>query len=198
VTGTESDVVSYQVTTDSARITTPGMPGLSDQMPNPSGQTQVVKMDTRGRMVSMEMQGASDEAQAIIGQLSGIQFELPEGEVSPGATWTGDVAMDAPGMPGGGGVSMGMNLTYTFVGVVNEGGSQLATIRFEGPVSMSADAGAMTGISGSGKAQGMVILDVQKGRITSAENNLSMALTVAAAGMSMSQTVSSTMELIGG
>jgi hypothetical protein len=154
---------------------------------------QTLKMDTRGRIVDLTAEGASPEIQEAVGQLGGLGLQLPEDPVSPGDSWTASIDNAVPGMPGGGAMNMQMNMTYTLVEVATAGGSQFATITYEGPVVMSGDASGM-GMDASGTSSGTLVFDVTLGRITSSE--MEMALDMNTAGMQMSMTQSMTMTLI--
>lgn len=192
VVGVEGEVVEYTIVTDSAKIETPAMPMMQSQMPDQTGQIQTMKMDTRGRIVSMEMEGMSAEVQQVMGQMSGMGMELPENEVSPGDTWTARIDF-APGIPGGGEMSTQVEMTYTLVEVSSAGGMQFATISFEGPIVMSGEGGGV-GMEASGTSSGTLVFDVTNGRLASSDMALAMDLT--AAGMPMSMDLTMTMTLI--
>jgi len=196
VTGVDGDVIEYTIVTDSARFETPGMPQLQGQMPDQTGETQVMSMTTRGKVESMDVPGASSEAQQLMGALGGLSFELPEEAVALGATWTADLSTAIPGLPGGGSMSMGMDLTYTLVEITNSGGSQLATVTFEGPISMAGDAAGL-GLEASGTTTGTFVFDLTQGRINTGVTEMNMSLVMAGAGMTMGQSVTTEMRLIG-
>jgi len=193
VIGVEGEVIEYSIVTDSTRFSSPAMPMIAQQMPDQTGDVQTMKMDTRGRLVDLHAEGASPEVQEAIGQLGGLGLQLPEEPVSPGASWTATIDNAVPGMPGGGAMSMQVNMMYTLVGVETAGGSQFATIAYEGPVTMSAGAAGM-GMDGSGTSSGTIVFDVTLGRIASSE--MEMAMDMNTAGMQMSMTQSMTMTLI--
>lgn len=195
VIGVEGDVIELTILTDSSRIETPAMPMMASQMPVQTGQTQTMKITTRGRTVSMDVAGASPEVQDLLRQLGGLNFELPENEVSPGDTWVAEMSVDVPGMPGGGAISMDMILTYTLVSVTSSGGAQIATVSYEGPIAISGDAGI--GMQGNGTSSGTFVFDLTAGRINSVDTEMSMSMDVAAAGFTVQQSATTAMRLIG-
>lgn len=190
VLGVEGDVVEYEMRTDSARIETPGMPMLQNQMPDQTGQTMTMKMDTRGRLVSFG-EGLPPEMQAMAGQLGGMRLELPEGPVSPGDSWDASIATEIPGIPGGSG-AMEMAMTYTLTEVASAGGSRFATISFSGPVSMSGQGGGV-GMDAGGDVTGTMVIDVTKGRLASSEMTMTMDMNISGMTMSMSQAMTTTL-----
>jgi hypothetical protein len=193
VTGVEGEVIEYSIVTDSTDFSSPAMPMIAQQMPDPSGDVQTLKMDTRGRMVELSVDGASPEVQQAVGQLGGLGLQLPEEPVSPGDSWTANIETGAPTLPGGGAMNMQMDLTYTLVEIATAGGSQFATITYEGPVVLSGDASGM-GMDASGTSSGTLVFDITLGRIASSEMEMAMDMTTA--GMQMSMTQSMTMTLI--
>ncbi|MFV1985915.1 MAG: DUF6263 family protein [Gemmatimonadota bacterium] len=193
VIGVEGEVIEYSILTDSTDVSSPAMPMIAQQVPDQTGDVQTLKMDTRGRMVDLTVEGASPEVQQALGQLGGLGLQLPEEPVSSGDSWTANIETGAPSLPGGGAMDMEMNMTYTLVEVASAGGSQFATITFEGPVVMSAAGGGM-GMDASGTSSGTLVFDVTLGRIASSD--FEMAMDVNTAGMQMSMTQSMTMTLI--
>jgi len=193
VVGVEGDVVEYSMVTDSANIETPAMPAAQGQIPDQTGQTQTMRIDTRGRIVDMGAEDASPEVQEIMGQIGGMGLELPEKAVSPGDTWTATIDFGVPGMPGGGELSMQMEMTYTLTDVSSAGGTPFATITFGGPVVMSGEGGGM-GMDANGTSSGTLVFDVAKGRVASTD--MTMSLDMNAGGMAMSMNQRMTMTLI--
>lgn len=190
VVGVEGDVVEYRVVTDSADIRSPAMPGMAQQMPDLTGQVQMMKMDTRGRLV--EIPGAdtlSAEAQQIMTRMNGFGLELPENEVSPGDTWTANIQTDTPAGPNGR-VNMTMDITYTLVSVSGD----MATIEFEGPLTMSGSQAGMT-MDGSGSMSGTMVFDVARGRLASTDTQMEFDMGMQGMTMTMSQTMN--MQLLG-
>jgi len=195
VVGVEGEVVEYRMVTDSATLETPAMPMAQGQIPDMTGSTQTMKMDTRGRIVDMQVEDAPPEVQEAVGQFGGggMNMELPEEKVSPGDTWTDSIDFGAPGMPGGGEMSMQMETTYTLTEVSTVGGTQFATIAFEGPIVMSGEGGGM-GMDASGSASGTLVLDIANGRMASTD--MSMSLDMNAGGMAISTIMSMNNRLI--
>lgn len=178
----EGDVFEVATVTDSADISTPGMPMLQNQMPDLAGQTQVVKMDARGRVVELTNVGEMDpQAQQMMTQMGGNGFgmELPEGEVSPGDSWTATLDMNTPAAPGMD-MSMVMEVTYTLQAVEGD----VATIAFEGPITISGGGQGMA-MDGTGGMSGTIVLDLGMGRIESSDTELTFDMN--AQGMTMSQ-----------
>ncbi|MDX1395127.1 MAG: DUF6263 family protein [Gemmatimonadota bacterium] len=195
VVGVEGDVVEYSMRTDAVDMQTPAMPALQQQIPDVTGQVQVMKMDTRGRMVSVDTgdPAVDEQTQQAIGQLGGMGLELPEQPVSPGESWQATLDFSPQGMPGGAGMTMQMQMTYTLTGVSSSGGSQLATISYEGPITMSGE-GSASGMSASGRTSGSIVFDVTVGRIRTSE--MEMSLDMNAMGMAIKMNQSMTMTLI--
>ena len=191
VIGKEGDVVEYRMTTDSTDIRTPAMPMLQDQMPDQTGDTVTMKMDTRGRFVSLGVDMPA-EAQQMANQLGGMRLELPEQAVSVGDTWDAVMETSVPGVPGGGG-SIEMALTYALQEVSSAGGTQYATVAFEGPISMSGEAQGV-GMDAGGTMSGTLVLDVTNGRLASSD--VQMAMDISVAGMQMTVNQKMTMTLI--
>jgi hypothetical protein len=179
------------MTTDSTEIRTPAMPMIQDQIPDQTGETVAMKMDTRGRFVSVGGDVPA-EAQQIASQLGGMRLELPEEAVSVGETWDAVMQSELPGVPGASG-AIEMALSYTLVSVSNAGGSQFATISFEGPISMSGENSGV-GMDAGGTMSGTLVLDVTMGRLSSSD--VAMELDMNAAGMQMSMNQTMTMTLI--
>jgi len=188
VLGVEGDVVEYETVTDSANLTTPAMPMLAGQLPNMAGQTQRMKMDTRGHVVEMDMTGVPEEARGFASQMGGMGLQLPEGQVSPGDSWNARIDSNAPGMPGGGEMSMVMEMTFTLVKVAESAGTRLATISFQGPIVLSGSSQG-AGIEANGTTSGTIVFDVNRGRIHSNEMKMSMDMNAAGMAMSMNQNI---------
>lgn len=184
VVGVEGDVVEYRVVTDSADMRSPAMPMMDQQMPDLTGQVQTMKMDTRGRLV--EIPGAdtlSAETRQIMSRMNGFGLELPENEVSPGDTWTATIETDQPAGAGGA-MNMRMDITYTLTSVSGD----LATIDFEGPLTMSGSQGGMA-MDGSGTMSGTMVFDVARGRLASTDTQMEFDMGMQGMTMTMSQTM---------
>ena len=191
VVGKDGDVVEYSMTTDSTDIRTPAMPMIQDQIPDQTGETVTMKMDTRGRFVALG-DDMPAEAQQMATQLGGMRLELPEQPVSTGDTWNAVMQSELPGVPGATG-AIEMALSYTLLEVSSAGGAQFATIQFEGPISMSGQ-NAGVGMDAGGTMSGTLVLDVTNGRLSSSD--VTMSLDMNAAGMQMSMNQKMTMTLI--
>lgn len=190
VVGVEGDVVEYRVVTDSAEIRSPAMPQMQQSMPDMTGQVQTMKLDTRGRLV--EIPGADTlpaETQQIMSRMNGFGLELPENEVSPGDTWTASIETDTPAGPGAE-MKMAMDITYTLVAVSGD----IATIEFQGPLTMSGSQGGMM-MEGSGTMSGTMEFDVERGRLASTDTQMEFDMGMQGMTMTMSQTMN--MRLIG-
>ena len=190
VVGVADEVIRLRTTIDSTSTPMP-MPVPGMEMPDFSGSAITTEMDTRGRVLGViDTEGMP----AIAGfnpedllQQSG-SFVLPEEEVSPGDSWTRDVPMELPMGPGGS-MSMGIAMTYTFVGL--DGG--LATLSFEGPIEMDM-AVAGGGMTATGTMSGTMIVDLAEGRFRSQSTRASFDVSMA--GMTMETNVTTTMELL--
>lgn len=151
------------------------------------GIEQRMTMDTRGRIISMDLaeDNVSPEAQRALEDmqngLRGLGWELPEEPVSPGGTWDATATIE---MPGGGGAAAMMssglllNTTYTLQ-------------RFEGPHAIIAMSGTMKmgegdatgGIELSGEITGDLVLDIEVGQLVN--QNLTMEMTLGMGGQTM-------------
>lgn len=189
VLGVEDEMVRYRTTIDSTTATS-AMPGMD--IPDLSGSAFTVEFDTRGRMLGVTSTEGLPEV-AGLGPESLFQqstfFVLPEQEVSPGDSWTQDAPLSLPMGPTGGSTSMEVVTTYTFVSL--EG--SLATLSFEGPFNLDADAAGM-GMTGSGTITGMMMLDLAEGRFVSQSSRTSLDMNMA--GMSVTSTTTTTTDLI--
>jgi hypothetical protein len=190
VLGREGDVVEYSIATDSMRISTPAMPMAQQQIPDQTGQVVTMKIDTRGRVVEMG-EGLDGEARQFAGQLGGMQLQLPEDAMSPGDSWESQVESSLPGIPGASG-AMQIHLLYTLVEVADAGGSRLATISFQGPVTMSGQ-GAAGGMQASGRMSGTMVFDVTLGRLASSDVVMDLGLNAGGLEMKMHQTMTMTL-----
>lgn len=189
VTGVDGDVREYVTVTDSARFDS-AMPMLSQNMPDLAGQTQTLRMDTRGRIVEMVMDDSvSPEAQQVMSQMTGKGFgiELPEEPVSPGDTWTAVQTFETPAAPGQQ-MEMRIELAYTLESVEGD----VALIAFEGPIDMT---GSGAGMEATGRTTGTIRLDVGQGRLLG--STMQMTIDMNAQGMDMSMDQTMEMRLIG-
>jgi hypothetical protein len=113
---------------------------------------------------------------------------LPEGEVSPGDSWTLETPIEIP-MGTGGTMSMDMEFTYTFVSL-DDG---VATLSFDGPMDMNMAFEGMA-MDGSGTLSGTLVVDLVEGRYVRQTGTQSMEMSVA--GMSMKVNATTTLELL--
>ena len=176
-----------QAMIDSSTVTA-AMPGAGG--PDLSGMTYTFGMDPRARVTGLTDAGTlSAEAEAAIRALLGSSFfELPEGEVSPGDSWSGQVTTEIPaGM--GGTMTMETDLTYTLANLDGD----LAEISIEGSVTMSGSAGGMT-MDGTGSVSGTAIFDTGRSRLDSHDSVLDVDIN--AGGMAMSMQTTTTRSII--
>lgn len=185
----DGDVVEVQTTVESMDVTS-AMPGADAGVPDMDGSTYTIKMDTRGRLVELsDMGDLPAEAEPMVSQMAGGSFfQLPEEEVSPGDTWSAGLDMDLPA-GGGGSMTLDMELTYTLVSVDGD----LASVSFEGPITMTGSAQGMT-MDGTGGMSGTAVFDVGKGRIDSTESEMSIDMNVM--GMTMGMSTMNTMTIV--
>lgn len=187
----EDELIRYRSTIDSTAMTMGmPMPGM-DMLPDFSGSSFTMEMDTRGRLLGIvDSQGwpevAGFDPESIFRESS--YFVLPEEEVSPGDSWTQDAPMSFPMGPAGS-MSMEVAMTYTFVSL--EG--SLASILFEGPFNMDADAAGM-GVTAAGTTTGTMVVDLAEGRFQSQSSQTDLDMNMGA--MSMKMIATTTMELI--
>lgn len=182
-----SDAIRIQAVIDSSTATE-AMPGAGG--PDLSGMSYTFGMDARARVTGLTDAGTlSPDMEAAVNAMLGSNFfELPEGEVSPGDSWSGQVTTEIPaGM--GAMLTMETDITYTLVGFEGD----LAEISLEGTVTMSGSAGGMA-IDGSGTASGTAIFDAGSSRLQG--HNSLTSLNLAMGGMPASMTMSTTRELI--
>ena len=95
-------------------------------------------------------------------------FELPESEVSPGDSWTGEAETEIP-VAMGATLRMETDVTYTLVGLDGD----LAEISLDGAVTLSGD-GAATQLSGTGGVSGTALYHTGLSRLHSHESVLNL------------------------
>lgn len=190
VLGVADEVIQFRTTIDSASTTmaTP-VPGMD--MPDLSGSVLTTEMDTRGRMLGVigteGMPEVSGFDPASMMQESS-HFVFPEEEVSPGDSWVLDAPMSLPMGPVGT-MAAEAEMTYTFVSL--EG--SLATLSFEGPITMDIDVG-VGGMTATGTTTGTMAVDLAEGRFRSQSSETSLAMSMV--GMTMNMNMTFTFELI--
>lgn len=183
ILSSEGEVFELQTKTDSADISMPMLQAMGQTIPDMAGQSQTMKMDTRGRM--MELIYRSD---LEIGAGNWFTPELPENPVSPGESWTASINVAVPaGM--GGSMTLNMDVTYTLVSVSGD----IALIDFVGPITMVGSTQGMA-MDGTGDFSGTMMFDVGGRRLERSETIVN--LDMRAAGMRMAMNQSVTMQLL--
>lgn len=181
------DAIEVQAVIDSSTATS-AMPG--PVAPDLSGMSYTFGVDPRARVTGLTDAGTlSTEAEGAVRAMLGSSFfELPEGEVSPGDSWSGQVTTEVPaGM--GATMTMETDVTYTLAGLDGD----LAEISLEGTVTMSGSASGMT-MDGTGSVSGTAIFDTGRSRLDSHESVLD--LDINAGGMAMSMQTTTTRSII--
>lgn len=187
VVSAAGDVIEIRTVVDSTTMTE-AMPGAGG--PDLAGMSYTFAMDPRARVTGLTDAGTlTPEAEiAVSATLETRFFELPEGEVSPGDSWSGQTSAEIPaGM--GSTMTMETDIAYTLVGLDGD----LAEISLEGTVTMSGNPGGMS-IEGSGTVSGTAIFDTGGSRLQGHDSVINMDLTMG--GMPASMTTSTTLELI--
>lgn len=187
VVSAAGDVIEIRTVVDSTTMTE-AMPGAGG--PDLSGMSFTFAMDPRARATGLTDAGTlTPEAEAAVSATLATRFfELPEGEVSPGDSWSGQTSAEVPaGM--GSTMTMETDIAYTLVGVDGE----VAEISLEGTVTMSGDAGGMS-LEGSGTVSGTAIFDTGSSRLQGHDSVINLNLTMG--GMPASMMTSTTLELI--
>lgn len=187
VVGMAGGVIEIRTVVDSTTMTE-AMPGAGG--PDLAGMSYTFAMDPRARVTGLTDAGTlTPEAEtAVSATLETRFFELPEGEVSPGDSWSGQTSAEIPaGM--GSTMTMETDIAYTFVGL----DGNLAEISLEGTVTMSGNPGGMS-LEGSGTVSGTAIFDTGSSRLQGHDSVINMDLTMG--GMPASMTTSTTLELI--
>ncbi|MDE2944766.1 MAG: DUF6263 family protein [Gemmatimonadota bacterium] len=172
---------------DSSAVTE-AMPGASG--PDLSGMSYTFGMDPRARVTGLTDAGTltADAEVAISALLRSSFFELPEGEVSPGDSWSGQVTTEIPaGM--GGTMTMETDVTYTLANLDGD----LAEISLDGTVTMSGSAGGMT-MDGTGSVSGTATFDTGRSRLDSHDSVLNVDIN--AGGMAVSMRTTTTRRII--
>ncbi len=181
------DVIEIRTVVDSTTMTE-AVPGAGG--PDLSGMSYTFAMDPRARPTGLTDVGTltAEAETAVAATLAITFFELPEGEVSPGDSWSGQTSAEVPaGM--GSTMTMETDIAYTLVGVDGD----RAEISLEGTVTMSGNAGGMS-LEGSGTVSGTAIFDTGSSRLQGHDSVITLNLT--AGGMPASMMTSTTLELI--
>ena len=181
------DVIEIQAVVDSS-TSTEAMPGMGG--PDLSGMSYTFGVDARYRVSGLTDAGtlSPDEEAAVSAMLGSSFFELPEGEVSPGDSWSGQVTSEIPAA-GGSTLTMETEMTYTLVSVDGD----LAEISLEGTITMSGNAGGMP-IDGGGGVSGNAVFDTGRSQLHSHESVMTVDLSMG--GMPMSMQTSTTRGVI--
>ena len=185
ILSSDGKVFELQTKTDSADISMPMLQAMGQTIPDMAGQSQTMKMDTRGRMIEL-MPSASEG----LGLGAGTWFtlELPENPVSPGESWDASINVDVPTGVGGS-MTLDMNITYTLVSV----SGHIASIDFVGPITMAGSAQGMV-MDGTGDLSGTMMFDVGGRRLERSETIINLDMSTAGMMMAMNQSV--TMQLL--
>ncbi|WP_419859509.1 DUF6263 family protein [Candidatus Palauibacter sp.] len=187
IASVRGDAIEVQAVVDSSAVTE-AMPGAGG--PDLSGMSYAFSMDPRARVTGLTDAGTLSAATepAVRAMLGTSFFELPEGEVSPGDSWSGQVTTEIPaGM--GGTMTMETDVTYTFAGLDGD----RAKISLEGTVTMSGSAAGMT-MDGTGSVSGTAIFDTGRSRLDSHDSVLDVNIN--AGGMAMSMQTTTTRNII--
>ncbi len=181
------DAIEIQAVVDSS-ASTAAMPGMG--APDLSGMSYAFGLDARHRVTGLTDAGTLSPAGEVVvrAMLDSSFFELPEGEVSPGDSWSGQGTAEMPAA-GGGTLTMETDIAYTLAGLDGD----LAEISIEGTLTMSGNAGGMP-VAGTGTVSGTAIFDAGRSRLQSHDRVLAMDLT--AGGMPMSMQMSTTRGVI--
>jgi hypothetical protein len=111
-----------------------GMPGMDFL-----GKPIKAKIDTRGRVVSMDTGGLNEMFGGFDpSTLSQMSVAFPQGAVTPGQSWSN--ATKVPIKIMGQRMELGLNFTYTFVGMEKYKGVDVARIDIKGTSQMSGTA----------------------------------------------------------
>ena len=180
------DAIEILTAVDSTTMT--GMPGAGP--PDLSGMSYTVSVDARGRNSALADAGTLTPVaeEAVRASVGATFFELPEGEVGVGDTWSTQGTVDVPAAMGGT-MEMAWDLTFALTGME----ADLADISIEGTVTMSGGGGGVT-VDGSGTVSGNAVFDAGMGRLRTHETT--SELEINAGGMALSMTQSSTRTLL--
>jgi hypothetical protein len=194
----EGDARELRLTYDLARIDTPGAPGKPEQMANMmAGLASTVRMDTRGRVLSWEVNGGNvpPELQQVISQMSkSAQMQLPslpEGAVAVGESWADSQSVTVPMGPGQ--VNTMTRLTNRLDRVEREGGAVYAVISGNGTLTM--DSGEAP-VAMTGSIVNEVVLDLSAGRLVRATYVQDLLIVMSQTGQSLPMRMVTTQVLV--
>ena len=192
VLSVDDEAIRVRGTVDSASTTMGmSMPGMGDLLPDFSEMSFTFDMDPRGSVLRVvESEGLPEDAGVSVESIvQGVGYSvLPEGEVSPGDSWTLETPIEIP-MGTGGTMSMDMEFTYTFVSL----DAGVATLSFDGPMDMNMAFEGMA-MDGSGTLSGTLVVDLVEGRYV--RQTGTQSIDMSAAGMSMKVNSATTLELL--
>ncbi len=184
VVAVRGDTVEYRMVTDSADFHSPAMPMMEQSMPDLTGTVQMMKLDKRGRVIEMPGEDTLPaETQQMMKRMNGVGLELPENEVSPGDTWTAHIETGGPSTPGGE-MNMTMDITYTLMSL----SAGMATIEFEGPLTLTGSANGMS-MDGTGSMSGSMVFDADRGRLAGTDTQMEFNMAMQGMNMTMNQTM---------
>lgn len=151
-----------------------------------TGVTVEFTQDPRGRVTSRRVAGpVPEEVRAVLaGVLESIDqmgAQLPEGPVAPGATWRERRAIALA--PGGAGLQMNVDVTYTLRRVAGAGASQTADVGVAMTIATPPGASLRGAtFSGAGSASGEATLELGRGRMGRSRTTGAMRVRVTAGG----------------
>jgi len=144
------------------------VPGLPDL-----GQTFKAKVDARGRVLELDLGSMGD----MVGGFDPAALQqttvFPEGPVAPGATWSQEIKLPLKIM--GQKMEVVMKYDYTFVGVEQYKGKDVARINFKGSGQTRVE-GAATPFSMSQTFTGYELFDYGAGASPSAKIHLQQSM----------------------
>jgi len=168
---------AYFITTviDSSRMDAPGMGGMGQlgRMAGDMlrGQTTTTRVDSRGRVLSVEVVPNPNLPPMLAGRVGGAtrglgrrgEVSLPMRLVHVGESWTDSLNTELGGGRGAPGEAMG-RVTYRLERIERRGASQLAVISLNGTIGMAtAVQSEPTAVSGS--ITGEFVVDVRAKRL---------------------------------
>jgi hypothetical protein len=156
------DTITFVEVVDSARVETPGMPGMGDRMAGQAammrGQTVTTRMDSRARLLSIEVANANAPdgsgapapggpgaggagGQRMPGRNQRPMFVLPERAVRAGDTWTDSVVIAGAGPTEG---PTNYLATYKLERIEQRGNFRVAVISMAGNMVSNSPNGPQT------------------------------------------------------
>lgn len=136
VTGPVTGGVEVRLTFDSTHLEAPGVPAdmMAREMDRVRGRQSTVLFDERGKVVRNDLGTAADIPPALATQMAAgvkaMAFQLPEGPVGPGDSWTVETELPLGQLPGASG-SSAARTTLTVRGIQTTGGDTTVTLGVE-------------------------------------------------------------------